>query len=285
MKISIVFPIYNGIQYTQKCLRSFYDQHKIESFSDSIHIVIVDDGSTDGSYEWINSNFPQVNVLRGNGDLWWSGGMNMGIEYAINKLETDYIVWWNNDIIASENYFKNLVDIVSGLEGKCIIGSKINLTQNKNLVWSMGGLFDPYTGKKSMIGSEKEDTGEYDKIFECDWLPGMGTVTHKSVYEDIGMLDSVNFPQYHGDSDFTFRAKAMGYKIMVHPDLQIFNDTRHSGLKHDESIKRLFNSLFSIRSNFNIKKDTDVEYEELFHYLQYDKEATSIFVSVYFLIH
>ncbi len=171
------------------------------------------------------------------------------------QLDSDYIVWWNNDIIASNDYFKNLIDIVSGLEEDCIIGSKINLAQNKNVVWSMGGLFDPNTGEKSMIGSEMEDKGEYDKVLECDWLPGMGTVTHKSVYKKIGMLDAVNFPQYHGDSDFTFRAKTKGYKVLVHPNLQIYNDTRHSGLKHDESLKRLVNSLFSIRSNFNIRKD------------------------------
>jgi len=255
MKISIVFPIYNGIEYTQKCLRSFYDQHKLESLSASFHIVIVDDGSIDGSYSWIKNNFPQVKLVKGNGDLWWSGGMNLGIEYALNKLNTDYTLWWNNDIVASENYFENLVKILKDNNENHIVGSKINLAQNKEILWSMGGLFDPYTGKKSMIGSEEKDTGEYNKIMECDWLPGMGTVIHKSVYENIGMLDNENFPQYHGDSDFTFRAKTNGYKILVYPNLKIYNDTRHSGLKHDESFKRPTNSLFSVRSNFNIKKD------------------------------
>jgi GT2 family glycosyltransferase len=141
----------------------------------------------------------------------------------------------------------------------------------------MGGIFDPYSGKKILIGSETEDKGKYNAMIECDWLPGMGTITHRSVYEKVGMLDSVNFPQYHGDSDFTFRAKKMGYRIIVHPDLQIYNDTRHSGLKHDESIKRLFESLFSIRSNFNIKKDFK-------YYRKHSKswKAYSVPISKYF---
>jgi 23S rRNA pseudouridine2605 synthase len=53
----------------------------------------------------------------------------------------------------------------------------------------------------------------------------------------------------------TYRAKLNGYKIIVDPSLKIYNDTRSSGLKHDESIKNLFKSLFSIRSSYNIKKE------------------------------
>ena len=77
------------------------------------------------------------------------------------------------------------------------------------------------------MGNDSELLNE--KI-ECDWLPGMGTVTHKSVYEKIGMLDEIRFPQYHGDSDFTLRAKKRGYKIIVYPDLKIYNDNRNTGI-------------------------------------------------------
>jgi GT2 family glycosyltransferase len=141
----------------------------------------------------------------------------------------------------------------------------------------MGGLFDMKTGFKSLIGSAEPDSELYEKVTTCDWLPGMGTITHKSVYEKIGWLDEENFPQYHGDSDFTLRAKKAGYKVIVHPDLMIFNDTLHSGLRHDKSAKRLVQSLFSIKSNYNIKKD----------FLFYKKhtvsaKAYSVFLNKYF---
>ena len=119
----------------------------------------------------------------------------------------------------------------------------------------MGGLFDAFTGKKSMVGTGLQDNECFQKAIEVDWLPGMGTVTHYSVYKKIGMLDEKIFPQYHGDSDFTLRAKQNGYKIVVYPSLKIYNDNSHSGLRHQESLRGLVKSLFSIKSNYNIKKD------------------------------
>lgn len=272
IKIAIIFPVFNGLKYTQKCLRSFYTEHNIDKVNAEYFVVIVDDGSTDGSSDWINKNYPQVKVINGTGDLWWSGGMNLGINYAIHKLNADYVVWWNNDIVASFNYFNKLVELLNTNDDNTIIGSKICLAQDKNMVWSMGGLFDTKTGKKSMIGAEQPDSDKLRQVTECDWLPGMGTITHRSVYKKIGMLDAKSFPQYHGDSDFTFRAKKNGYKIIVVPDLKIFNDTRHSGLKHDESLKRLTQSLFSIRSNFNIRKD----------FIYYSRHTSSILA--YFIL-
>ena len=256
LKVAIVFPVFNGLSYTKQCLKSLdllinvQKENKLD-----ISIVIVDDGSSDGSYEWIQKNYPAVYLLKGNGELWWSGGINVAVDYAINKLETDYILWWNNDIISDEDYFTNLTEILKNNDKKILIGSKIYLSQNKDIVWSMGGIFNPMTGYKNMIGSARPDNYNFDEPIECDWLTGMGTVTHASVYEDIGMLDEKNFPQYHGDSDFTFRAKTNGYKLMVYPELRIYNDTNNSGLIHDDNFSNFFKSLFSIRSSYNIVKE------------------------------
>lgn len=255
LKLSIVFPVFNGLDYTKKCLNSLFDDIDKVNQDVQFSIVVVDDGSTDNSSEWIKNNFPQVHLLQGDGNLWWSGGVNMGVQYAIEQLNTDYIIWWNNDIISDKMYFRNLVQILKNNDVNTIIGSKIYLANQNDVIWSMGGTFDPVTGFKSMVGSGMPDSDNYQKEIEVDWLPGMGTVTHQSVYKKIGMLDDENFPQYHGDSDFTFRAKQNGYKIVVNPLLKIYNDNSHSGLIHRESFRGLVNSLFSIRSNYNIIKD------------------------------
>ena len=255
LSIAIVYPVFNGLEYTRKGLHSIYSLQNIEKQDAKIYLVIVDDGSTDRTYEWIEENYPQVNLLKGDGSLWWSGGINLAVKYAINKLNCDYILWWNNDIIASEDYFSVLISHIKSNDTGTIIGSKIYHAHLKNTIWSMGGLFDTKNGKKSLIGSAEKDSPLYDQITECDWLPGMGTITHKLVYETIGMLDEKRFPQYHGDSDFILRAKKAGYRIVVYPDLKIYNDTLHSGIRHNDSLKRLIQSLISIKSNYNIRKD------------------------------
>ena len=256
ISISIVFPIFNGLSYTRNCLFDIYNNIKAISKDESqLSVVIVDDGSTDGSFEWIQKNYPQVYLLKGDGNLWWSGEINKAVHYAIEQLNIDYLLWWNNDIIADKDYFINLLDALKNNEPNIIIGSKIYLDQNRNIIWSMGGIFNPYTGEKRMIGTNQEDSADYKQPVECDWLTGMGTISHRSVYEKVGMLNEKDFPQYHGDNDFTFRAKLKGFKITVNPNLKLYNDTSHSGLKHDDSFKNLINSMVSIRSSYNFKKD------------------------------
>lgn len=256
LKIAIVIPVFNGLEFTKACLKNFYNpDNSIENNELEYSVVIVDDGSTDGSGDWIKSNFPQVKILNGDGELWWSGGINLAVRYALDELQSDYILWWNNDIIADDNYFTKLSELLKNNDSNVILGSKIYLAQDGKTVWSVGGEYNPKNGFKDMIGRGQSDSGELSQIKECQWLPGMGTVTHKSVYEKIGYLDDDNFPQYHGDSDFTYRAFKAGFKILAYPELKIFNNTENSGLKHGESFKRLRQSLFSIRSNFNIKKD------------------------------
>ncbi len=256
LTVSIVLPIFNGLNYTKNCLESIHSLTKnIDPDSVNFIVIVVDDASTDGSYEWINEHYPKVVLLRGNGELWWSGGINLGVRHAIDNLRTDFILWWNNDIIPDVDYFVNLVVLLNTISPDTIIGSKIFLSQNNEIVWSMGGIFNPITGYKNMIGTNMQDNDQLQKNIECDWLTGMGTITPASVYNKIGMVDEKTFPQYHGDSDFTYRAKKNGYKLIVSPLLKIYNDTGNSGLIHDDNMSNLFRSLFSIRSSYNFLKE------------------------------
>ena len=255
LKISIAFPIFNGLNYTKQSLKDLFDDHKIEELDAEYSVVIVDDNSSDGSYKWIQENYPQVKMLKGTGDLWWGGGINKAVTYALDELKADYILWWNNDIIAEKGYFKNIPAILEKTDPKYVLGSKIFFYLKPEMIWSMGGVFNPKTGKHGMIGTYDTDGPAYQKPIECDWLPGMGTIIHKSVFEKIGLVDNKNFPQYHGDSDFTFRAKKAGFILQSRPEFVIYNDTRNTGLKHNESFKNLIQSMRTIKSNYNIKKE------------------------------
>ncbi|KAF0195978.1 MAG: putative glycosyltransferase [Bacteroidetes bacterium] len=254
-EIAILIPVHNGLGFTSKCLRQIYSLLSGKPLvTTAFHVVVIDDGSNDGTEEWIRTNYPETTILSGDGNLWWSGAINKGTGYALNELKCDYVLWWNNDISASPDYFENLEHILTEKAPE-IAGSKIYFAHDPTMVWSMGGIFDTRNGKKHMTGMNEKDGEQFSKVHYADWLPGMGTIVHRSVVEKIGMLDDKNFPQYHGDSDFTFRARLSGYEIPVYPQLKIWNDKSNSGLMHRNNLNLLIRSLKDIKSNYHLGKD------------------------------
>lgn len=225
----------------------------ISELSSYISVIVIDDGSSDGTSDWIKRNYPTVIVLNGTGELWWSGATNLGAKYALEVLKCQYILLWNNDISFRTDYFHNLLKLLNNDDKSTIIGSKIMVKEEPSLVWSMGGRFNPVNGKYFMYGYFKPDGPDYSKVWEADWLTGMGTVVPSNVIDKSGYWNSRDFPQYHGDSDFTYRAKLKGFKIKVFPDLVLYNNTKSSGIEHDGNLKKLILLLTSTRSKSNFR--------------------------------
>jgi len=255
-KISIVLPVFNHLEYTQNCIRTL-DRLVLSStfYHVKFHIIVVDDGSTDGTADWLTEHYPGVHLLKGDGTLWWSGGVNMGARYAIQDLDSDYILLWNNDIDPAEDYFTQLDSLISSTGRQMLLGSKIFYHGDNNKIWSYGGIFNPRSGNKYMIGLDEPDSEKYNQVLSVDWLPGMGTLVPVGVIAQIGYWDQEIFPQYHGDSDFTYRAKIAGYELMVRPELRLWNDKTSSGLTHGNTLGGLIRVFSSVRSNLNIRKN------------------------------
>jgi GT2 family glycosyltransferase len=257
-KIFFVIPVFNRLKYTKECLKILEDNQESTFFkNNTIEIVIADDGSTDGTHEWVKTNYPKVVVLKGSGNLWYSGSMNLGISYALKDASCDYIMIWENDIFPDESFFKNLQKIIEQSKNPDIICAKIFFRNPPDRIFSMGGYFNLKTGRKEIIGYMKPDSHEFNNVLSVDWFCGQGVLVPRVVFDKIGLFDANAFPQYHGDSDFALRAKKAGFSILVHPELRVWNDTETSGLSHikNKSLKIFIRSLYSIRSNNNISKD------------------------------
>ena len=255
-KLAILIPVFNKLQLTIKCIESLLpliDPEKLENYH--AYIVVIDDGSTDGSGDWISQNFPEVILLRGDGNLWWSGGVNMGAKYVLERQDTDYLLLWNNDILPESVYFKRLDQMIHEIREDMIVGSKIYTLNPPDQIWAFGAVFNPVNGKKYMIGFEQQDGEDFEKIREVDWLPGMGTIVPVNAIEKIGYWDAENFPQYHGDSDFTYRAKTKGYRIVAYPQLKLWNDSLNTGLNHGGTFSNLMLLLKDKRSLYHLRKN------------------------------
>jgi GT2 family glycosyltransferase len=248
-RVAVLIPVYNHLDYTIKAINDL-----LQIGNSQLDLIVIDDGSVDGTYNWLINNAKEVKVLKGNGNLWWSGAINLGAKYAIEQMHADYLLLWNNDITFQPDYFEKLFKIVAETDTNTVIGSKILVNGSPETIWSMGGCFNPRNGKYNMYGYFKKDNKEFCQIKNVDWLTGMGTLVPVGVIEKIGYWDQKNFPQYHGDSDFTYRAKLAGFKIIVHPELIIFNNVKNSGIEHNGNLKQLFRLFTDLRSKSNFGK-------------------------------
>lgn len=260
MKISILIPIYNRLEITKQGLASIaFSLNYVKSMTQSeveFHIIVIDDGSTDGSYEYIIQNYPSVHLVKGDGNLWWAGSINKGIDYSINILKASYVLLWNDDCIIEQDYFLNIINL---LENKSkhdtIYSSMVYHLSNPKKVFYAGGTFDFEKVIKKTIGANELDKGQFQEKVRCQWSGGMGLLIPITVIDAIGQIDNVTFPQYYGDADFGLRAAKAGFNMYCVPSLKVWNDRSSTGLSHSGSFKKYWESLTSIRSPYNIQKD------------------------------
>lgn len=240
----VVIPCHNGYSHTKLCLT-----HLAKSDYPNFNTVVVDDGSTDGTSAQITAEFPSVRVLRGDGNLWWSGAMNLGIKYALQN-EAQYIFVLNNDVIVSTDTISQLVRCALQ-KPNCIIGSLIYDTNNPQILWSAGGILKwPWPGE-IQTGMAEADNGQYTGIIKRQWTPGMGTLISKEILISVGLYDEKNLPQYLADVDYCLRANKAGYTVYISSNSKLYNNIDNTGgVKKQgrytiEQIKDIFASLRS----------------------------------------
>jgi len=248
--IASVTPIHNGLEDTKKFLASFYKSlNQVNPDKLKIDMYIVDDGSEDGSKSYIQSKHPDIKIIEGTGNLWWSGSVNLALDNLHNKdNEYDYILLFNNDNIIDDKYFKNLVNIIDSDNKSNILGSKvINLYPTSHY---------QYYGVRFNRWTTKYTKNPYpDQSYECNIAGGMGILIPIEIFKIVGFFDSKNFPQYHGDADFFIRADNKGYPIIYHPDLIIYNNNYSTGYKSNRTKKQRKNAYSYPKGYMNLLID------------------------------
>ena len=108
--IYIVIPVHNRLEATRECLGSL----RCQTYK-AFKIVVVDDGSTDGTSGLVSQEYPEVTVLKGKGELWWTGATNLGVRYALQDCRgDDYILTLNNDTFLPPEYLETMISLSQG---------------------------------------------------------------------------------------------------------------------------------------------------------------------------
>lgn len=249
MNVFIIIPVFNRKEFTRDCLNSLREQTHSE-FS----TIVVDDGSTDGTDRMLAEEFPEAIVLEGDGNLWWTGGVNMGIEYALEQGAT-HCMTLNNDTIAPSDFMEKTRRVIQA-HPLAVFGALERDVETKEITY--GGRIPGEIRKVDWLSvlSESERSG----LKEVHWLPGRGLVIPAKVFEKIGLFDVENFPHYYADFDFTYNARLAGFKVYINYDADLFTYPEESGEKlikaKGKSLKGYYDHLYSIRGGANLKNFT-----------------------------
>ena len=254
--VNIIIPVHNDLEDTIKCIESIRKQT-----DKNYKIVIVDDGSTDGSRAYIKSHYSEIILLEGDGNLWCTGSVKKGVDYILNTdyEENDYIMTLNNDLLCEENMIqelrsfatKNLKSIAGAISIDKEDMETIISSGSKVISWFFAITNHPHRGKPV---TEINDTP-----ISVDMLHGRGILIPIKVFEQVGNYDNKHFPHYGGDNEFSFRAKKNGWHLYIVPSARLYLNKSKTGLNPNTrrlSFKEILTSFVSIKSTNNIATRT-----------------------------
>ena len=218
--VAAVVPIFNRLEMTRRFVASF----RTLSYRRKI-LVICDDGSTDGTGEFLRQQ-PDVITVRGDGSLWWSGGTNAAIREAL-KHQPDYVLTINDDAIFDPDYLELLVSEALAFPG-AIMASCLTQLQTPELAWSIGATYFNYKNVLYINDCYGAPLAHLRGLMRSpvliDTTPGNGVLYPAAVFEKAGFFDETWTPQYHGDTLFVHRAARQGFVPRLSLNAVVEND-------------------------------------------------------------
>ncbi len=200
MNVSVVIPNYNGMRFLNECLSSINSEFVLE-------IIVVDNGSSDESVDFISENYPEIILIKNNSNYGFAKAVNQGIRLS----KGDYVFLLNNDAILHDEYvIDKLVHEIESKQNIFSVSAKMLQLYDKNLIDNAG---DEYTilgwTKRVGYGKSIEKYNESRDIFSA--CAG-ATLYNKNILLELGLFDE-NFFAYMEDVDLSFRARLSGYNI------------------------------------------------------------------------
>lgn len=239
-RVHLVLPVYNRRETTLLCLTHLRDS----GVGLWAQIVVVDDGSKDGTAEAIRAAFPEIIVLPGDGNLYWTGATALGMRRAMAD-GTACCVWLNDDSHPLAGAVERVVDHALETGGICsglgrFVGS------------SRGHTFTALHQGRWGLRQQEVDFDKNKARIAVDCCRGNLVAIPRAVIEKIGYPDAENLPQYFADTDYTLRATSAGFSCVIDPQA-VTEEMEHSG-DFDEPWLTTSKPLSKIWARFALKQ-------------------------------
>ncbi len=221
-RVAVIVLTWNGRMLTMECLQSLVNMNYPEK-----EIILVDNGSNDGTEDAVRSKYGDaVTVIQNGHNLGFSRGNNRGIEYA-RRRGAGLILLLNNDTAVDPDIVGRLVDAIGSAPNIGIAGPKIYYHDPPDCIWFAGGKISLWKGTARHRGIREKDSGQYDSPCEIDYVTGCAMMIKTGVIAEIGLLDPA-FEAYFEDTDLCMRARAAGYRIVYAPKAKVWHKISQS---------------------------------------------------------
>lgn len=228
--VSVIILNWNGKENTVNCLEAL----KLTTYS-NYEIIVVDNGSTDGSVEYFKKNYPEIKLIENRKNLGFAEGNNVAIKKVLKRKEIKYIALLNNDTIVKPDWLEKLVN---ALEANDKIGScqpKVLSLVNPDTIDGVGIYIDRYGGAY-MLGHNEKDLGQYSKITEVFGVCAGAALYRTKMLNQIGLFDK-DFFAYFEDVDLAIRARLFRWKSVCVPQAVIYH-IHSASLGNESPFKR-----------------------------------------------
>jgi len=229
--VSVVIVHYNSPVYTRQCLVSLSKSVKIDY---SFNVVVVDNGSKD-PFKIPKEYQSFATVLRSESNLGFTGGNNIGIQYAIESFDSEFVFLLNNDTEIDEKCLRLLTKRMLSDPKIGAICPKIYFGKGQefhkqdydrvdlgNIIWYAGGSIDWQHLAAFHRGVDEVDRTQFDKLDSSDFATGCAVLLSREVLEKIGGFDEKYF-LYFEDVDLSLKIAAAGYQIAFEPKAKVWH--------------------------------------------------------------
>ncbi len=261
--VSIIIVNYNGKRYLRDCIMSILKSDAAEA-----EIVVVDNGSVDGSLEDVERDFPFLTVVRMGRNSGFAEANNVGAQTARGS----YLVFLNNDTLVTRTWLAPLRDSLASDPAVGVAGSKLLFLDARDRIMS-AGINILFNGTGYDIGFLDRDTGQYDQPRPHGAVCGAVMMVRKSDFLSVGGFDQLYF-LYAEDIDLCWRYWLYGYTVRYIPSSVVFHafggtsgPDRHNPLR---VFYRVRNGCLNVLKNYELRNiPVPLLFNAVFHFLQF----------------
>lgn len=215
-RTSLIILSWNSHQMTSECIRSV-----LAMSAGNFEIIVVDNGSSDGSAQMLPQEFPQITVLSQETNLGFAAGCNVGVRYALAK-GAEYVLLLNNDTLVAPDFVSEMLAVIETDPRIAAVCPKIYFADPPGKLWYAGADFSLWTGTVRHRGWKEIDHGQFDHCQEITRATGCAMLVRCSALGDVGLLDE-QFWAYAEDLDWSLRFLKRGYRLMYAPKARLWH--------------------------------------------------------------